>query len=250
MALQEELKKQGDFLFKYRSYLPLVLLVGGVGIKVYQDYYMGNVDPGMLHKVLVYSSVGVGVLGLLIRIFTVGYTPINTSGRNTTEGQVADELNTTGIYSLIRNPLYLGNYLMWVAIAMLTGNIWFVLLFSFGFWIYYERIVYAEEQFLRNKFGKTYLDWTEKTGIFLPRHFNYKKPSIHFSWRKVAKKEKNGLFALFLLFWVFEAIGQYVKTGVIELEGSWTFIAAIASGFIYLVLKILKRAKLLDGDGR
>ncbi|WP_417887675.1 hypothetical protein [Zunongwangia sp.] len=38
------------------------------------------------------------LLGLFIRIFTVGYTPKNTSGRNTTEGQLANEFNTTGMY--------------------------------------------------------------------------------------------------------------------------------------------------------
>jgi hypothetical protein len=35
MALQEELKSQGDYLFKYRSYLPLVLVGITLGIQVY-----------------------------------------------------------------------------------------------------------------------------------------------------------------------------------------------------------------------
>ena len=51
-----------------------------------------------------------------------GFAARNTSGRNTGQGQVADKLNTTGAYSLTRNPLYLGNALMWAAVAMLTGS--------------------------------------------------------------------------------------------------------------------------------
>ena len=57
--------------------------------------------------------LGVSLLGEAIRIFTVGYAPRNTSGRNTITGQIADELNVTGIYSQLRHPLYLGNFLMW-----------------------------------------------------------------------------------------------------------------------------------------
>ena len=30
MALQEELKTQGDFLFKYRGHLPLIIVVVGI----------------------------------------------------------------------------------------------------------------------------------------------------------------------------------------------------------------------------
>ena len=145
MALQEELKKQGDFLFRYRSFLPLLLLVIGLGVKFYQEKFVVEEYAIIVAHALESTAIIIGVLGLLVRVFTVGYSPEGTSGRNTAAGQVADELNTTGIYSLMRNPLYLGNYFMWLAIAMLTGNIWFVLLFSLVFWIYYERIIYERQ---------------------------------------------------------------------------------------------------------
>lgn len=248
MALQEELKKQGDFLFKHRSYLPLVLLVVGLGVKIYQEKFVAE---SILSEVLESISFTVGLMGLGIRIFTVGYTPKNTSGRNTKEGQIADTLNTTGMYSIIRNPLYLGNYLMWVSVVIFTGNIGFVLLFSLVFWIYYERIVYAEESFLREKFGKTYLDWASHTPAFIPKHVSYVKPNIKFSWKKVAKKEKNGLFALFLLFWVFESVGEYVEEGMFVVEEIWLYLGTITTGILYLVLKYLKKhSNVLEEAGR
>ena len=64
--------------------------------------------------------------GLGIRVFTVGFTPKNTSGRNTAE-QIADVLNTSGIYSMVRHPLYVGNFFMWLGIGLLTQNPYFVL---------------------------------------------------------------------------------------------------------------------------
>lgn len=39
MALQEDLTKQGDFLFRYRSFLPLILLIIGLAVKVYQERF-------------------------------------------------------------------------------------------------------------------------------------------------------------------------------------------------------------------
>ncbi|WP_317038972.1 hypothetical protein ACF3NR_05840 [Vaginella massiliensis] len=52
------------------------------------------------------------------------------------------------MYSMVRQPLYLSNFLMWIAPAMLTGNFWFIVAFCLFYWVYYERFMYAEEQFL------------------------------------------------------------------------------------------------------
>src|SRR6056297_2931455 len=100
MALQEELKQQGDLLFRYRSYFPLILLILGVGVQVYESTLDNNYFP-VLENTLETAAIFVGLFGFFIRAFTIGYTPKNTSGRNTKAGQVADTLNTAGLYSLI-----------------------------------------------------------------------------------------------------------------------------------------------------
>lgn len=251
MALIEELKSQGEFLFKHRSYLPLILLVAGLFTRIWVSEYGVAEGLELFVRYMEDFALVVGLSGLLIRIITVGYTPKNTSGRNTSEGQVADTLNTTGAYSLIRNPLYLGNYLMWLAISMLTGSIWFVIFFSLIFWIYYERIIFAEEAFLREKFGRKYLEWTGKVPPFLPRTLNWNAPDLQFSWKKVLKKEKNGLFALFLVFYIFEVVHISVSGHSIQFPVNWLLYATAITGMTYLVLKFLKRStSLLDEEDR
>lgn len=250
MALQEELKTQGDFLFKNRSYLPLLILGIGLSVYIHTEYFEIEAPETWFSECFEYICLGLSLLGLVIRIFTVGHTPKNTSGRNTNEGQLADELNTTGIYSVVRHPLYLGNFFMWLGVAMLTENTWFSIAFIFFYAFYYERIMYAEENFLRNKFGQAYLDWAETVPAFIPSFKNYAKPKYSFSIKKVLKKEKNGLCAIFLLFLIFDFVGDLVEKEPFEFEKGFWFYGAISTTVIYLVLKVMKKRKLLDETDR
>lgn len=251
MALIEELEKQGNWLFRYRSYLPLFILVVGVGVLLLQFYLASPIFAFIWEHwhAFTYASLFVGLVGLTIRVFTVGHTPANTSGRNTSEGQVADEVNMTGIYSTVRHPLYLGNYLMWLAVAMMTGSLSFLVIFSLVYWIYYERIMLAEEQFLIGKFGDAYSQWAAVTPAFIPSLNHYCSPQYPFSWKKVLKKEKNGLLALLLLLTLFDVIACGIN-GWSRSVNVVMIVLTMAGLVAYLVLKVLKKKHLLDEQGR
>lgn len=249
MALQEELEKQGNFLFKHRGNLPIIIVFVGLAVFSFQQIYGSS--EFVSHSVIEYISLAVSLLGLAIRIYTVGHTPENTSGRNTKEGQLADELNSSGIYSTVRHPLYLGNFFMWLGAAILTGNGWFVVAFVLLYWVYYERIMYAEEQFLRRKFGTIYTDWAAKTPAFIPSFKAFEQPLYIFSLKKVLKKEKNGLFAIFVLLFVFHNLGLSIQNRCFSIDTDWISWGTLLSGIIYLVLKVLKhKTKALDEFGR
>ncbi len=246
MALQEEFQSQGNFLFKYRSFFPLLFLAVA-GLVFYLESCAEN--EWLYCEQYWYVSLAVGLFGLLIRVLTVGFTPKNTSGRNTAEGQVADELNETGIYSIVRHPLYVGNFFMWLGVAMLTANLWFIVAFTLTYWVYYERIMYAEEAFLRGKFEAKYLQWAEGRPAFVPKLTGFVSPKYPFSLKKVLKKEKNGIAALFGLFWIFDLIRNYIAEGHFELKQNFWFWAFIGSVVIYILLKAVKNASFMQ-DGR
>lgn len=243
MALQEEFEKEGNRLFRYRSYLPLLLLAAALIVYLLtllatrQNYPQGYA----------YICLAVSLCGTVVRIITVGHTPAGTSGRNTSS-QIAESLNTTGIYSMVRHPLYLGNSLMYLGVAMLTGSGPFVIIALLVMWIYYERITYAEEQFLHRKFGETYTAWAAKTPAVLPDIRRYRPAEYPFSWRKVLKKEKNGVFALLLTFSVFDITGSAVLG--CGLDRCMLVLTAL-SGLAYLTLKIIKHHTVwLNEPGR
>ncbi|MBX7163507.1 MAG: isoprenylcysteine carboxylmethyltransferase family protein [Saprospiraceae bacterium] len=247
MALIEEFNSQGNILFRYRSYIPIIILVAALVLYYFQLH--NGLDN--FHGYYPWLCLGVSLLGLIIRVYTVGHTPKNTSGRNTGEGQLADTLNQTGIYSLVRHPLYLGNFLMYLGLAMITGHLWFVISFVLLYWLYYERIMFAEEHFLRNKFGEQYLKWAASVPAFVPKLGNMASPNLSFSWKKVLKKEKNGIAALFGLFYVFYAFHIWVLHPELSYWNNIWFCLFVSSLSLYLILKILKyQTNWLEQEGR
>lgn len=251
MALVNELEKQGNFLFTYRSYLPLILFPPAFYIMSRSLESAPELFSLTSVTTLELLAIIVCLFGLMIRVITVGYTPANTSGRNTSEGQVAETINTTGMYSTVRHPLYVGNYFMWLGIAILTGNVWFLLVFTLTYWLYYERIMFAEEQFLIRKFGERYTNWSNHTPAFIPDILAWQKPNLSFSWKKVLKKEKNGLFAIFLIVLIFDVWQHYLQTRKITSEKNALLYLSVGTGIFYLVFKIIKsKTAWLDEEGR
>lgn len=247
MALQEEIEKQGIWLFKYRGVLPLFVLMIGTAMYLRTEIYPGTfiLEETPYEVYYEFGCLIISLIGLTIRVYTVGYTPKNTSGRNTHE-QIADTLNTTGSYSIVRHPLYLGNFFMWLGPAVITGNVWFIIAFILFFWIYYERIMFAEEQFLTRKFGEAYTAWARDVPAFLPKFKRFKKQQLAFSWKKVFRQEKNGLAAIFLIFTIFDVSGELIEN---ETEYNYLLITCgIITVLMYAVLKYLKRRTNLLAD--
>lgn len=236
MALREEMEQQGNWLFRHRSYVPLVLLVPVFIVMVDYEYPLGSYR---LHLLMHLVSMLICVAGLGVRCLVAGYVPDGTSGRNTKE-QIAESLNTTGLYSVVRHPLYLGNFLLWGGIPVFCFNGWLMLVFCLAFWVYYERIMYAEEAFLRSKFGTVFDDWAAGTPAFVPRFSQWVVSSRKFSWRRAFRQEYTTLFLLIeaqvgLQLMESAALGRHPM-----LDTEWALFAAAGVG-IYFFLRFLKK---------
>ncbi len=117
MALINSFEKSGNWLFRYRGYIPVVLFIAAVPVIYFTDVTDLSDASKHVHTCI---AIALSVLGFIIRAVAIGTTPKGTSGRNTKEGQVAESLNTRGIYSMVRHPLYLGNYFMWIGIVWIV----------------------------------------------------------------------------------------------------------------------------------
>jgi protein-S-isoprenylcysteine O-methyltransferase Ste14 len=242
MPLREEFVSSGTWLFRHRSYLPLLALAV-VLAQLPGFSYFG--DRHATHLWWVALCLAVGLLGLAIRVHVGGYAPPGTSCRGT-RAPNAMQLTTTGFYSVVRHPLYLANLLMWLGIVMFFHLWWLVALIGLIFWVYYERIMFAEEEWLRTTFGAAFLDWAAGTPALLPRLRQWRAPARPFSLRNALRREYAGFFALIAIFAVLEVGGDFVVTGRFQIDVVWGAIFAL-SLIIYLLLRYLThRTRLLD----
>ena len=236
ITIREHFEQTGNWLFHRRSYLPMVCFIIIIVSLQNFKYPYGSHRLDQLWEVF---CLTISLSGLAIRILTVGYVPDGTSGRNT-KGQKAYVLNTTGMYSLLRHPLYLGNFLVWLGVSMFARFWWLTLIMILSYWLYYERIVFAEEKFLQQKFGQQFTDWAKKTRIFLPKLSSWKKPARPFSLRMVLKREHSTVFLIILLFFAMEEAASLITTGSFEWDIMWFTILAAGSAQ-YMLFRTLKK---------
>ena len=247
MALREEFERWGNWFFRWRSYLPLLLAflfliaLKTVNLPLY---------PEASDRAWELFALLISFLGLGIRMLTVGSVPRNTSGRNVKE-QRAYTLNTTGLYSITRHPLYLGNLLIWIVAALFVKSWWLVLLTLFIFWFYYEKIMYAEEEFLRREYGDTFLEWANQTPAFLPWKLKtWKKPKLEFKFKNALRREYSGFFGIISVFSVLKLFQDRVTHRELVFDVMWSVIFAIGLGLYLTLMYLKKKTNWLNVEGR
>tara|TARA_B100000427_G_scaffold250335_1_gene213580 strand:- start:339 stop:1091 length:753 start_codon:yes stop_codon:yes gene_type:complete len=245
MQLTDKLVSIGEWLFRWRSFLPLFIVPFAIWITLTDDSFPVFNEIGWLA-----TCFSICLLGQTIRALTIGYVPKGTSGRNTGEGQVAMTLNTKGMYSIVRHPLYLGNYFMWHGIILYAGSYIFVIYFSIAFLIYYSLIAMAEEKFLKKKFGNEYSNWAKGIPAFIPRKLIWAHPGVFFSFKNVMKREYNGAYAVFVSFATLDIAHNYRESSEFLLS-DYMLITLVISTLFFLVMRtIKKRTTWLDVKGR
>jgi protein-S-isoprenylcysteine O-methyltransferase Ste14 len=244
MPLIEQFESVGHWLFRWRSYLPLVTAVLLFCGLQYFSYPFGSHFLDELWEVLC-LSVSFG--GLVVRALTIGWSANRTSGRHTAQ-QVAKTLNTTGMYSIVRNPLYLGNFLMVLGVVIFLRVWWIPLIYVLLFALYYERIIFAEEMFLRRKFGKEYMNWAAKTPVFLPRLRLWKTPAVPFSWRKVFRREYHGVIAVVASMFVLEILSDIYSGQGFVIDMMWRIVLPVTLGAYFVVRFVHKHTSFLESN--
>lgn len=239
MALIEELQASGNWLFRWRSYLPITLLVGAAALVPYKETQ---------HEWWGWVCLALSAFGMAIRVYTIGTAPKGTSGRNTGQ-QVAHDLNRTGFYSVVRHPLYLGNFFAYLGVVLYVEHPWFLGFFLLAFWLYYERIMLAEEAYLRGQYGDTYLEWAKDTPAFIPRLHRWRGASLSFSPVTAIAEEYGGIFAVIFSFGMLRAIDFSRAVTDPAMDTAWGGLFAAGLGF-YVVVRVLKKLRVFKAVSR
>ncbi|MFX1338993.1 MAG: methyltransferase family protein [Promethearchaeota archaeon] len=114
-------------------------------------------------------------LGLCIVILSIALSLIILSHRAIfSKNQPSDTLITDGLLKYVRNPLYLGVLLIYVAFLFLSISLISIAVFIVIFLIY-NRMVNYEEKVLEKIFGEDYLKYKKRVSKWIPNPFKKSK---------------------------------------------------------------------------
>lgn len=140
-------------LFRYRGFLPVPFLL--VALLVPGEQTRGGWIIG-------------GLLILIGEAFRLaGVSAAGTVTRR--RSRDVQRLVTYGIFSWMRNPLYVGNLLAWIGFVTGSGVLWFLPVALLLFAIEYSLIVRYEEGVLESIFGQEYVAYKQRTPRWMPR---------------------------------------------------------------------------------
>jgi protein-S-isoprenylcysteine O-methyltransferase Ste14 len=231
-----QLATTGDTLFRWRSYMPLML----VPLFVLSLFDHGPSTP-FSWEVLCFV---LALSGLALRAFVIGTAPPGTSTRGTRH-PTADSLSMLGAYSMVRHPLYLANTLVAVGCALLSGTWYLPLIVALLSLIYHERIAAREEAFLLEAFGERFLAWAAEVPAMVPALGRYRPTKAPFNRRKVIVQESHGLCAIGTAFLVLDTLEDSVRSGQFVVDPRWVTIFIVTALPLLIVLVAKKSGSRL-----
>ncbi len=173
------MKNFATSIFKYRSYTPLPFLLLMV---IFQQATITSILIGF----------AIALTGEFFRLWGVSHAGSET---RTTDGVGGTFLVVSGAFAYVRNPLYVGNMLMYLGIGIMSWALFpylQIIALVFFFW-QYSVIIKEEEGFLRSKYGKSYEDYCAAVPKLIPRFKKYKNPGLEqpeYQLRKGLRSER------------------------------------------------------------
>ena len=158
-----------------------------------------------------WTLVGAGLIltagGEILRLWSVHHIGVISRTRSGRLGPLV----MTGPFALVRNPLYIGNMLLWVGLALTAHLIWAAPIVALLLLAEYHLIVRWEEQLLQSRYGDMYLQYAGRVPRWWPalaradRDGRAATETTTYSWRETLFSERGTLIAIaagYVLLWL------------------------------------------------
>ena len=229
----------GNFFFRHRNMLFPVFVVVTL-LFCTPRFAFGDRTLDLWLDVV---GAAIALAGQGLRMLTIGYEYIVRGGR---QGKVyAEHLVQGGVFAHSRNPLYLGNLLIIVGLAVMVHSLP-LYLFGIPFFVFvYAAIIAAEENFLRAKFGAEYEAYCGSVNRIWPRWKGFRQSiaGMRFNWRRLAIREYGTVFGLALAIigiralTLYKVLGEAAVPDILDL--SWWLVPVIV---VYAGVRYLKKS--------
>jgi protein-S-isoprenylcysteine O-methyltransferase Ste14 len=178
----------GAWLFRYRSFLPVPLALILLLVQI------GEADA----PAVIAAGAVIVIAGQSLRLWAVRHIGTISRTRTTRYGP----LMTAGPYAVVRNPLYVGNWLLWTGFAVWSRLLWMVPVAWLVFFFQYRAIARWEAAFIRSKYPDTYDQYARDVRPWMPRWPPREALAavapLH-PWREVFFSERGTLLAVVVM---------------------------------------------------
>ncbi len=158
------MKKLSRILFKYRSYTPIPFVIV---MLIFHNASLTSILTGLL----------IALIGEGFRFWGVSYAGSETRRTNEVGGSY---LVISGPFAHLRNPLYLGNILIYTGIGIMSMALFpFLQIVAFLFFYFqYRVIIIGEEEYLHKTYGKQFEEFKQNVPRLIPRITPYKAENV------------------------------------------------------------------------
>lgn len=182
---RDYLVRCGCWLFRHRTLIPIPLAIPLLFISA------GEISPS---AIVFASGAAIVAIGEALRVWGVHHIGVISRTRSDRLGPLV----MTGPFARIRNPLYLGNLMLWSGLAVAARLLWMVPVVIVLLGLEYHAIVRWEERLLESRFGDRYRSYAAR----VPRWIPAIKPAMSepldptHSWRETFFSERGTLLAI------------------------------------------------------
>jgi protein-S-isoprenylcysteine O-methyltransferase Ste14 len=220
-VLRDRLELQGMNHRRWR--IALVLLLAPVaGYTFIGSGWMTEQLGRLAEQRWDFLCLAIALLGLSIRLHLAGHEQMAPAG----ELLPKNELQISGLYSIVRHPVYLANFLTLVSGSLLFNSAVFTALVAAVALLYYERLTLAKERILLKRYGQEFSDWAARTPLVVPKFSAWKNPTTTFNFRAAIKREAVTFALIGVMFFILEALEGTVIDGLpfwewVQNEPTW-----------------------------
>ena len=143
-------------------YAVIIIILHAVGVQVASLFNRFNALESIIVDILGFI---IGIIGLSFCLYA--QIKMGKSWRVGIDEKEKTDLVTSGLYKLIRNPTYLGLFILNIGIWLIWPT-WTIFIFNLLFIIFLEIQVRSEEDFLISIHGQKYLDYKKGTKRYIP----------------------------------------------------------------------------------
>lgn len=144
------------------GYVVIIIIMHSLQIQVGSLFSRIGAMNALLFDIIGFIT---GLTGLSFCLYA--QIKMGNSWRVGIDSHVKTDLVTTGLYQYIRNPTYLGLFLVCIGIWLIWPT-WAVFLFDFTFVLFLEIQVRCEEDHLTSVHGEKYIEYKNRTKRYIP----------------------------------------------------------------------------------